>query len=92
MRNVLDKICTENRNTHFMFNNFLPKIVPFMTTWKNMLAPETTEKMAQHNAHLISKATHTKAQAQTVTHAPTHTHTHTHRNMKYLLFFHSNNG
>ena len=25
MRNVLDKSCTENQNTHFMFNNFLPK-------------------------------------------------------------------
>jgi hypothetical protein len=32
MRNVSDKNCTENKNTHFMFNNFLPpKIVPFMS-------------------------------------------------------------
>jgi len=23
MRNVLDKICRENQNTHFIFNNFL---------------------------------------------------------------------
>jgi hypothetical protein len=30
MRNGLDKICRENKNTHFMFNNFFPKIVPFM--------------------------------------------------------------
>jgi hypothetical protein len=30
MRNASDKRCTENQNTHFMFNNFFPKIVPFM--------------------------------------------------------------
>ena len=30
MRNVLDKSCRENQNTHFMFNNFFPKIAPFM--------------------------------------------------------------
>jgi hypothetical protein len=30
MRNVSDKSCTENQNTHFMFNNVSPKIVPFM--------------------------------------------------------------
>ena len=30
MRNVSDKICRENQNTHFIFNNFFPKIVPFM--------------------------------------------------------------
>jgi hypothetical protein len=30
MRNVLDKSCRESQNTHFMFNNFFLKIVPFM--------------------------------------------------------------
>jgi len=30
MSNVSDKICTENQNTHFVFSNFFPKIVPFM--------------------------------------------------------------
>ena len=31
MRNILDKSCRENQNTHFMFNTFvLPKIAPFM--------------------------------------------------------------
>jgi len=28
--NVSDKSCRENQNTHFMFNNFLSHIVPFM--------------------------------------------------------------
>jgi hypothetical protein len=30
MRNILDKSCRENQNTRFMFNDFFPKIVPFM--------------------------------------------------------------
>jgi len=30
MRNVSDKRCTENQNTHFVFSNIFPKIVPFM--------------------------------------------------------------
>jgi len=32
MRNVSDESCTENQNTHFMFNNlfFFSEIVPFM--------------------------------------------------------------
>jgi hypothetical protein len=30
VRNVSDKSCRENQNTHFMFNNVFPKIVPFM--------------------------------------------------------------
>ena len=30
MRSVSDKSCRENQNTHFVFNNFSPKIVPFL--------------------------------------------------------------
>jgi len=30
MENVSDKSCTENKNTHFSFDNYFPKIVPFM--------------------------------------------------------------
>ena len=30
MRNVSDKSCRENQNTHFVFSDFFPKIVPFM--------------------------------------------------------------
>jgi len=28
MRNVSDKICRENQNTHFVFCNSFPKIIP----------------------------------------------------------------
>jgi len=30
IKNVSDKSYRENQNTHFMFNNFFSKIVPFM--------------------------------------------------------------
>jgi len=30
MRNVSDKSCTKNQNTHFVFSDFFSKIVPFM--------------------------------------------------------------
>jgi len=32
MRNISEKSCTQNQNTHFVFSNFLlsSKIVPFM--------------------------------------------------------------
>jgi len=35
MINISDKICTENQNTHFIFYNIFPEIVPFMKwRWK----------------------------------------------------------
>jgi len=30
MRNVSDKSCRENQDSHFMFSNIFPKFVPFM--------------------------------------------------------------
>jgi len=30
MRNILDKSCRKDQNTHFKFGNFFPKIVPFV--------------------------------------------------------------
>jgi len=30
MRDISDKKCIENENKHFICNNLLPKIVPFM--------------------------------------------------------------
>jgi len=36
MRNVSDKICGENQNTHFVFNNVLPKIrAIYDRLWQN---------------------------------------------------------
>jgi hypothetical protein len=30
MRNVSDKSCRENQNTRFVYNNFFPKVLPFV--------------------------------------------------------------
>jgi len=41
MRNVSDKSCRENQNTHFVFNNFFSEnraVNEIM--WKNMVEPE----------------------------------------------------
>jgi len=39
MKNVSDKSCTENQNTHFVFSKFFPppKIVPFVRYCEKIL-------------------------------------------------------
>jgi hypothetical protein len=37
MRNVEDKICRENQNTHFVFSNVLSKTVQCMRKWRKIL-------------------------------------------------------
>jgi hypothetical protein len=39
MSNVSDKICRENQNSHFMYNNVFRKLCHFETMWKNMVEP-----------------------------------------------------
>ena len=36
MRNVLDKSCKENQNTHLMFNNIFKNFAVYEITWKNI--------------------------------------------------------
>ena len=41
MRNVSDKLCTDNHNTHFKFNNFLPQNrAVYDLVWKNTVQPD----------------------------------------------------
>ena len=54
MRNFPDKTCTENQNTHFLFNNFLSKTVPFMRRGK-IYRSQTIWRTC--NAFWIPKAT-----------------------------------
>ena len=85
MRNVLDKSCRENQNTHFMFNNFLPenrtvyKIMP-----KTIVETEGPQMTSQYgaNAWRAAKArlyacmrAHAHAHALGYSHARTHTQT-----------------
>ena len=45
---ISDKSCKENQNTHFLYSNFLPKILPFMTTVKQIWQCQTGHRW-QHN-------------------------------------------
>ena len=42
MRNDSDKSCTENQNTHFVFNNFFffENLAVYEIMWKNMVQPD----------------------------------------------------
>ena len=52
MRNVLDKGCTEDQNTHFMFNNFFPEnraVCEILS--KNMVEPEGPQMTSQYGVY-----------------------------------------
>jgi hypothetical protein len=87
MRNVLDQICRENENTHFLFRNFFRKSYRLWDNVENYgWARGTTNDVTIWHilvACWISKATYT--------HAHAHARMRTHTNMEYLLFFHSKN-
>jgi hypothetical protein len=65
MRNVSDKICTENQNTHFMFNNFFPEnLAVYEIMWKNTLEPDSPQMTIRRTriACWIAKATDTHSE------------------------------
>jgi hypothetical protein len=64
----MDKNCKENPNTHFIFNNFYPKIVPFITS-KNVLEPERPQIMRYGARALHARQVRLNARA----YAPTYT-------------------
>jgi hypothetical protein len=86
MRNVLDKTCRENQNTHFMFSTFLSIIVPFMRkcrkNWCRMRGHEMTV-WCICVACWISKAKWARAcfclRTLSLSLSLSHTHTHTHK-------------
>ena len=80
MGNVSNKSCRENQNTDFMFNNFFPKIAPFMGIPKNVVETEgATNDVTTWRIRVacwISKATCTYAHERA--HAPGNPHARTH--------------
>jgi hypothetical protein len=66
MRNISAKNCRENENTHFMFNDFFPKIVPCMKMWKKygMAGQATYDDIIRHmyTACWITNATDTHSE------------------------------
>ena len=82
-RNVSNKICRENQNTHFESHNFLYEIMS-----KNMVEPERPQTIWRIRVECcISKVTrapsHAGFLARTRVHSPTRIHTHTE---KYIIF------
>jgi hypothetical protein len=62
MRNVSDKICRENQNTHFIFNNlfFFENRVVYKMMWKNILEPGRPQiKWRMRISHWVPNATNT---------------------------------
>ena len=54
MRNVSDKSCRENQNTHFMFSNFfLENLSVYEIMSKNMLEPERPHMTPQYGAYAL---------------------------------------
>ena len=43
VRNVSDSSCRENKNSHFMFNNFVQNSAVHEITWKNVLEPDSPQ-------------------------------------------------
>jgi hypothetical protein len=73
-RNVSNKGCRENQNTHFMFNNFFPKIATvYKLMSKNMVKSDRPQvTIWRRVAYRISKATRPRPCIYTHTHALTH--------------------
>jgi hypothetical protein len=64
MKIILDKICRETLNTHFMLNNFLflKNRALFQIMWKNMIQRGRPQMIVWHMriAYWIPKATNTQ--------------------------------
>ena len=53
MRNVSNKSCRKNQNTHFVFSNSFPRIVPFLdNVEKYSRAGQATDDMAHAQSML----------------------------------------
>ena len=64
MRNVSDKRCSENRNTHFMFNNIPESRAVYEIMWKNAVEPgrSQTTIWRMRIAYWITRATETHSE------------------------------
>jgi hypothetical protein len=74
MRNILDKSCRENKNTHFTFNNyiFFENHAVYEMRTENVAEPEgpqVTSQYGKYGSCMLDK--------QTYMHARTRTHSHT---------------
>jgi hypothetical protein len=77
MRNVLDKSCRENENTHFIFNNFFRKSHRLWDMSKNIAETEGPQMTLQYGAYALP-AWVARLYAHTRMRIPTHPATHMH--------------
>jgi hypothetical protein len=68
MRNVLDKRCRENQNTHFMFNNFSENCALYEIMSKNVVQPERPQMTSQSICFSCWIITITRTYARAHTH------------------------
>ena len=83
MRNVLDKGCRENENTHLVFNNFFPKIALYEIMSKNIAETEGPQMTLQYGAYALH-AELARLYARTGMHTPTRPGTHTHPQQQWF--------
>jgi hypothetical protein len=87
------QICRSNQNTYFTFNNFFPKIAPFMRCrkiWWRLRSHKWSHNMAHVRCVLdYQDYMHVRACTRPRARVPTRTHKQT--NEKYLLLFYDNN-
>jgi hypothetical protein len=78
MTNVLDKSCRENKNKHFMLNNFFfENRTVYEIMSKNVLETEVPQMTSQYGAHAL-RAGLGRLHARMGTHTPTSPVTHMH--------------
>jgi hypothetical protein len=87
MRNILDKSCRENQNTHFIHNNLFSKIALFMRyrkiwwsergQWRHNMA-NTTCMLDMHGNTHVCASTRPRARART--------RAHTHKYVTFIAF------
>jgi hypothetical protein len=77
-KNVSDKLCRGNQNTHFMFRNFFLNCAVYEIILKNLVDPHRPQMIIRRMrfACWVSKVTHT------------HTHTQTHTQYVIFLYVH----
>jgi hypothetical protein len=69
IRNVSNKRCRKNQNTHFMFRNFCPKIMPFMRILRKIWWNRRPQMAIWRRvACLVSKTTRTQTRLRQCTH------------------------
>ena len=87
MGNVLDKLCRENDNTDFMFNNFFPKITPFMRQCRKIWWRVRGHMTSEYGAYALHAGL-ARLHARTRMHTPASPGTHTHA-LRTLTYEHT---